>query len=28
VRVEDLAAVRGIEASNLELVRSRDGHSD
>jgi inosose dehydratase len=27
VRVEDLDMVRGIEASNLEYVRSRDGHS-
>jgi inosose dehydratase len=27
VRVEDLPAVRAVEASNLELVRSRDGHS-
>jgi inosose dehydratase len=26
VRVEDLPAVRAVEASNLELVRSRDGH--
>jgi inosose dehydratase len=26
VRVEDLAAVRAVEASNLDLVRSRDGH--
>jgi len=26
VRVDDLPAVRAVEASNLELVRSRDGH--
>jgi inosose dehydratase len=26
VRVEDLPSVRAVEASNLELVRSRDGH--
>ena len=27
VRVEDLPSVRAVEASNLDLVRSRDGHS-
>jgi inosose dehydratase len=27
VRIDDLPAVRAVEASNLELVRSRDGHS-
>ena len=26
VRVDDLPAVRAVEAANLELVRSRDGH--
>ena len=26
VRVDDLPAVRAVEASNLQLVRSRDGH--